>query len=71
MIRPKVSEKVWLHLPTGKLGVALTNTFFGVIFLFAEHSPNEVLNERFCNFVDDPMDKKSYRSQDFLDLGYL
>lgn len=63
--------RVWYHIPTDQLGEAITQTMFGTIFFFEPYKENEILKPRFCNFVDDPRDKTSFLSKDFVDLGPL
>lgn len=67
-----IADRVWYHVPTDQLGYAIPKTIFGnPCFFFADHRDDETLNERFCNFVDDPRDPKSFKGEDFIDLGEL
>lgn len=65
-------DRVWYHVPTNKLGIAILDSFFGVpVFIFKQEKPDEVMSHRFCNWVDDPIDPKAFKRKDFIDLGVL
>lgn len=71
MTEKKLKTRVWMHKETGQLGYAFKNDFFGWLWLFDDHSDNEVLSGRFCNFLDDKNDPDSLSKSDFQDLGEL
>lgn len=66
-----IQERAVYHIPTGQFGYCLPGTALGDLFFFAEHDQTEVLSDRFCNFLDDQRDPKSFSAKDFLDLGPL
>lgn len=63
--------RVWMRKSDAKLGYAYADSWIGPIWFFAEHSDHEVLDKRFCNFVDDPRDPISLPRNAFVDLGPL
>ena len=67
----EIQARVWMHKPTARLGIVLAGTWIGDLWLFAEHETDEVLDQSFCNFLDDPRDENSLSSKDFVDLGPL
>jgi hypothetical protein len=66
-----IQYRVWYHAKKNMLGVGLPGTWFGDLFLFAEHRGDQVLDGSFCNFLDDPRDAKSLFAEDIIDLGPL
>jgi len=65
-------DRVKYHIPTDQVGYYFEGLCgFMKCFIFAEHEEDEVLSDRFCNFVDDKNDPKSFKSKDFIDLGVL
>lgn len=49
----------------------IIGTIFGDIWFFDSHLDTDIVDKIFCNFLDDPRDKKSLRKKDFIDLGDL
>lgn len=67
----EIERRVWVHKKTGQLGYAYVGTVLGDIWFFDDHSDTEVLNNRFCNFINDSHDPRSYSKDEFEDLGPL
>lgn len=64
-------ERVWMRISDAQLGYVCPDTVFGDVWFYAEHKDSDVLNERFCNFIEDKWDPNSHKKTDFIDLGVL
>lgn len=58
--------RTWIRKKDAQLGQGLEDTMFGPLFFHAEHEKNEVLDTRFCQFLDD--DGLTIED-DFIDIG--
>lgn len=68
MAEKYIPDRVWIRKSDAQLGYAITETIFGSpLFLFADHTEDEILTTRFCQFIADD----GLTEDDFIDCGVL